>query len=77
MNGKYVIFERGGLEYPVLFPDHFVQHSEVKSSFDKPVSAGMWGITSNGEIYTYGKSISLGIKCRPEDAALINKQLNG
>ena len=73
MNGKYVIFERHGLEYPILLPDeHFVSHNEITVFSDKVVSAGKWYF-SGGEVSVFGESVSLKVKSRPEDANLINK----
>lgn len=77
MKGKYIIFERNGLEFPVLFPDHFVGHDQIKGTFsDKPVAAGKWYL-GDGRIMASGSSVSLGLKSRPEDSELITKQLKG
>lgn len=74
MKGKYIIFERRGLEYPVCFPEHFVGHDEVKGRLsDTPVSAGFFSVCE-GNVRTYGKSVSLGLESRPEDYKLIAKQ---
>ena len=80
MNGKYVIFERyDGLRYPMLFPDHFINHNEVKINCDKPVSAGKFslgiGDDGNASISVYGKSVSLNLESSPDDARFIMKQL--
>jgi hypothetical protein len=78
MNGKYIIFERDGLEFPVLFPNHFVAHNEIHGTFsDKPVSAGFWSFSDlDKRVCVYGESISLKLKGRKDlDESLINKQL--
>jgi hypothetical protein len=80
MNGKYIIFERDGLEFPVLFPNHFVTHNEIHGTFsDKPVAAGFWCLSigsDNITVSTYGESVSLKLKSRKDlDENLINKQL--
>jgi hypothetical protein len=72
--GKYIVFERGGLEYPVLFPNHFVQHKEVQTC-DKLVSAGFFAIDGE-DVFVSGQSISLKLSSRKEDADLIKKQLS-
>ena len=82
MRGKYIIFERNGLEYPVLIPDHFVTHKEVKMNefIDKPIRAGFFSIGSNatGGIHcsVWGESVSLKLNSNPNDASLIMKQFN-
>jgi hypothetical protein len=78
MNGKYIIFERNGLEYPVLFPNHFIQHNEVKAMGD-PVSAGFFNLFTHIDGYSIGvtvngESVSLKLKYRSEDAELIRRQ---
>ena len=80
MNGKYIIFERpDGLQYPMLFPDHFINHNEVKVNYDKPVAAGKFslgiGDDGNASISVYGESVSLKLKSNPDDAKFIMKQL--
>jgi len=73
--GKYIVFERGGLEYPVLFPNHFVDHNTVSVNYDKPVSAGFFCIDGE-DVFVSGKSQTLMLSCRSEDADLIKRQLN-
>lgn len=76
MKGKYIIFERDGLEFPVLFPEHFVAHNEIKGAFtDKPVSAGFFSFR-DGKTNCYGKSVSLDLQVRKEDCDLIARQFN-
>jgi len=76
MSGKYVIFDWNGLEYPVLLPNcnHFVGHDEIKAR-GEPISAGFFSIGENPAISIWGKSISLKLKSRPEDAGIITKHL--
>lgn len=82
IKGKYVIFERSGLEYPVLFPGHFVKHDEIVGTSeldtkDKVVSAGFFSIkivdgfngffdTTEFQILVWGKSVSLNVQARLE-----------
>ena len=70
---KYVMFEAGGLEYPVLFPD-FIKHNDIRQSIGHEViSAGFVSVGSDGNLTAYGESVSLGKKSRPEDSKILNK----
>ncbi len=83
MNGKYIVFESScGLEYPVLFPDLFVQDKDIKGE-GKVVSAGLFYLATHSadkdfdatiEVSVWGSSDSLGVDARPEDAEIIRKQ---
>lgn len=74
MKGKYIVFERHGLEYPVVFPNHFVGHNEVKAGFDEIVSAGFFHQSRN-QVVCYGESVTLKKKSRPDiDSALLTNQ---
>lgn len=76
MHGKYIIFmSHYELEFPVLFPDGFVQHREI-SKVGKPISAGFFSVHRTVDdawrVNCSGKSISLGLEARPDhDARLI------
>ena len=75
--GKYVVFQSSfGIEYPVLFPNHFVEHCAVKSYQDKAVSAGFFSFDFENvhPVSCYGHSQSLKLKSRKEDEKLILKQ---
>lgn len=78
MRGKYLIFKSSefDLEYPVLLPcvEHFVNHSEIKVKDDEVVSAGFFSISGN-DIFVSGKSISLNLTHRKEDANIIKEFL--
>ena len=77
MNGKYIIFERGGLEFPVLIPksEHFVAHSEIRGlERDTPVAAGFFSIGDDRQVFCHGQSVSMGLKSRgSEDIRLLEK----
>lgn len=73
MTGKYIIFERDGLEFPVLFPNHWVNHKEIVDKLGKPISAGFFSIYSETEIYVSGKSVSMNLNSRPEDSQIIQQ----
>jgi len=82
--GKYVIFTIDGVsEFPMLFPS-FVEHSSVAEMFGhKAVSAGMFEVYAEPteeddkdiSVWAGNKSVTLGIKSRPEDAAIIKRIL--
>lgn len=76
MRTKYIIFNVGGLELPVLFPEA-IPHLAFKSMGD-PVSAGFCSIEEvpNGRSFVCsGESLGLKLKSRPGDAALMNMTL--
>ena len=77
-DAKYVIFDDGGSDMPIIFPNH-VNHSSVAMMFGswKPISAGFVTIDGFGEVRAYGKSTSLGIDSQPEiDNKLLAKMFN-
>jgi hypothetical protein len=77
---KYIIFEAGTLEIPVLFPS-YINHSDIKclEGAAIKVSAGMTQITGGGQqsiqVSCYGESISLKIKSRTGDSGIIRNLL--
>ena len=70
---KYVIIEVMDMEVPIIFSD-FIDHTNFLHM--KPISAGKCKVDidlDKGVFYiVYGKSVSLKLKSRPEDAELIN-----
>jgi len=85
VNSKYIIVDEAGLEVPVVFGP-LLQHSQVAGG-RKVISAGFCHsrIIAAEEhpafdIYvlkweTWGESISLSKKSRPEDAEILSKYL--
>ena len=74
---KYVIVESNGLELPFIFPC-FWNHDDIArviSGRGSVVSAGFLRLDDLGNLYVTGKSVSLGVVCRPEDLDLIKRQL--
>ena len=84
MKGKYIIMEHMGTPYPVLIPNGFIEHvNAVPRAGGKPISAGFFDINiiptndSIGvgyDVHCFGKSTSLRLEHRPEDANIILKQ---
>lgn len=70
---KYVIFKHKQLLMPVIIPEH-VTHSQIKIVGAKPISAGFFE-NERGIVNTFGKSESLNLKPKPEDARLIENTL--
>jgi hypothetical protein len=68
MELKYVMFDWGGIEYPIIFPA-FIPHNSITAK-GNPVSAGFCRIDNN-EVVCYGKSISLRINSRETDGEII------
>lgn len=70
---KYIILDRDGLEYPVIF-SILDSHAAVRNKFhaDKIVSAGFITLTGSG-VSTFGGSVTLDINSRLEDKAVIEK----
>ena len=82
---KYVIYDAGGFEIPIIFPD-IINHSDF--AHYQPVSAGYCYVYGANEplpdaccvenalrISVSGESTSLGLKTRPEDEAILAKEL--
>ncbi len=76
---KYIIVKQGGFKTPILFDDT-ISHNEFDKIFRKSViSAGFFDTSIvDGEIRvsTFGRSVSMKVESRPQDAALIEKFLN-
>ncbi len=82
MKSKYIIFDNGTFEYPIVFSP-LIEHDTVKSP-GKAVAAGfcICELQCGAEIKsmkivwdTWGKSISLDLKSRPEDSKILNNML--
>ncbi len=74
---KYVIFGTPVGEVPILFPT-FVNHDSIVFMEQKPVSAGYAEVDGDGEgikVWTGDGSKSLGLRSRPEDAAIVKQLL--
>ena len=78
---KYIIFEFMGSEYPVLFPS-WIDHCRMVG--DRTVaSAGMFEVGAEPtekdnkdiSVWAGGKSVTLKIDSRPQDAAMIKRML--
>ena len=74
MKSKYVIVEIAALELPIVFNPLF-DHAEIAGSH-KVVSAGFCHVCENtGNYSVWGKSVSLKLESRPEDADILDNWL--
>ncbi|KKM28124.1 hypothetical protein LCGC14_1567810 [marine sediment metagenome] len=74
---KYVMFDVDGIDVPVVFPE-VIQHYQVVvntiwGSKVTPVSAGKITLFAPLRVEAHGESISLELKSRPEDSAILTK----
>lgn len=70
---KYLIVEDSGLEIPIVF-NPILQHYKVGENQIK-ISAGFCSRGEDGRFSVWGKSISLELKSRPEDAEILNRYI--
>ena len=70
MEGKYIVFDE---MVPVVFPAILEHHKVAKGILKKPTSAGFFCVDEDGNIETYGESVSLKLDSREEDAELIDR----
>jgi hypothetical protein len=75
MKSKYIIVGLGGMEVPLIFSP-FLQHEDVALAIrNKVYAAGFCELDSAGKWITSGKSVSLELDARQEDAAILNEHL--
>lgn len=72
MKSKYIILSSYGMEVPVVFSP-ILQHDEVAAG--KRVIAAGFCVYENNTWRAWGKSVSLNIPSRPEDAEILNRTL--
>ena len=76
---KYIIIENTGIENAVVF-NSILSHADVGFRYARTViSAGFCTLPDklNNHVSVWGKSTTLGIESREEDAAIIQKQFFG
>lgn len=66
-----MLFEKGGMEIPVLFPDVF-EHSDVSIEDAVPVSAGFASVDGS-LVDVWGMSVSLRLWARRDDCNIISR----
>ena len=73
VNLKYLIISQDGIEVPLVFSP-LVQHEKVADQY-KIISAGFCKLDETGKWTTGGRSASLGMAARPQDAGILNAHL--
>ena len=71
MKSKYIIIDRDGLEYPIVF-NPILGHDSFISFNIKAVSAGFCQLGEDGKWVAWGKSVALKLNSRPEDEKILN-----
>jgi hypothetical protein len=73
---KYIIVNRMGLELAIIVPEP-VNHSDaINLNLCRPISAGFYWINEDNTVRTDGRSTSLQLCSRPEDADIIQSTLH-
>lgn len=74
---KYIVFKRNCLEWAVIFPACWDHNSTAAQLLieDVVVSAGFVTTDADGKLCAVGESVTLGVKSRRTDTALIREQL--
>jgi hypothetical protein len=73
MKPKYIIVKQAGIEVPLVFSS-LLLHRDVAGK-RKVKSAGFCGLDAAGKWIAGGKSASLGLSARPQDAEILNTHL--
>ena len=74
---KYVMLKLDGGELlPVIFPDFF-QHADMAHSIPAAVVSGGRVSLDDGKIIASGASMSLGVRSRAEDSAIMQAYMEG
>ena len=73
MKAKYVIIKQGSFEVPVVFSELLI-HSDLAGK-SPVISAGFCEMSRDGRWRVAGRSTSLNVNSRPEDAAILNAHL--
>lgn len=72
---KYIMFDVGSEEFPILFPDA-IRHVEIAGMIkNKILSAGFVEQTDKGKWECFGESEGLKIKSRPQDTRIVHDNL--
>ncbi len=74
MKAKYIIVNELHVELPIVF-NPIMDHGNVAAIGMKVVSAGFCRRKADGSFSVWGKSVSLNIGSRPEDAEILQTRL--
>jgi hypothetical protein len=73
---KYIIWDDGITKCAIVFNNHLTHQNMAFQLNIKPISAGFVRITGDFDLVeAYGESVSLKLKSRPEDGAIIQRML--
>lgn len=72
-SSKYLVVEHYGLEMPIVF-NPVLEHRQVAGNM-KVVAAGFCWKNDDDSYGVSGLSVSLGLRCRPQDKEIIEKYL--
>ena len=75
---KYIVLDQGGIEQPIVFSEAMTHKNVADGFFSPVVSAGFCYIYSERdsvEVSVWGRSESLNINGRREDANLIRRAI--
>jgi hypothetical protein len=69
---KYIIFQRGTLQVPVIFPTHVNHKDMARPAHGEPISAGFCRLSSTKGLVAYGRSESLMLSSEEGDSEKLN-----
>ena len=75
VKSKYIIIKQGGVEVPLVF-SKIVTHEDIATK-DCVISAGFCELDGTGKWIVGGRSLSLNLMARPQDAQILNEHLCG
>lgn len=79
MTSKYIIVKRDRLLSPFVFSE-IETHNDIRLalgvSIENVHSAGYVVISSNGDLFAYGKSVSMGVGTAEDSTQILNEYLN-
>jgi len=79
MTAKYIIVKRDRLLSPFVFSE-IETHNDIRLalgvSIENVHSAGFVVIASNGVLFAYGKSVSIGVGTAEDSTQILNDYLN-
>ena len=75
MRLKYVIYEWGGMELPIVFSSYLSHGDVLFNGGEKAKSAGYCELDTVGRWAVSGQSVTLKLDARPQDAMILNTQM--
>lgn len=75
MKLKYVIYEWGGMELPIVFSSYLSHGDVLFDGGKKAKSAGYCELDAKGRWAVSGQSVTLKLDARPQGAMILNTQM--